>query len=430
MEPTAPADVPLDEPKPEPEPESAALPPPPPPPEPRAGGRAASPPPVSPPERGAASGGDECGSAALPEELWSEVFDRVSAEGAQGHRSWVQTQCRLRQSCSKFRLEGGHAERARRFCAREWPQLSRSLAARQLPSAGVDWADVCRTQMQRGRQLAPGLAEGAALVRLCAHTPPGPDGAAACGHSEWVTCTKFFSGALPRNEGSSTAAEERPARSFRSSCRRGALGGQTGLVSCSYDGSIRFWDLTRHSEFREGDPEGGGGVAHSSGGIECCAVFRPENTPARGHNQFLFSCLSFSEEAGVVVVRPTQAWPELWLKKVSKRSELTSGCLGRRRGTSTTTRSSAGGSTTAAIPCPPSSARSASRTASISTQSSSSSPARTASSACSVHPQHVLLQAENGRFEAAEVKWLLGAQTRWKRRRRSWGSWRGTRLAR
>ena len=88
MEPTAPADVPLDEPKPEPEPESAALPPPPPPPEPRAGGRAASPPPVSPPERGAAaSGGDECGSAALPEELWSEVFDRVSAEGAQGHRS-------------------------------------------------------------------------------------------------------------------------------------------------------------------------------------------------------------------------------------------------------------------------------------------------------------------------------------------------------
>ena len=81
------------------------------------------------------------------------MFDRVSAEGAQGHRSWVQTQCRLRQSCSKFRLEGGHAERARRFCAREWPQLSRSLAARQLPSAGVDWADVCRTQMQRGRQL-------------------------------------------------------------------------------------------------------------------------------------------------------------------------------------------------------------------------------------------------------------------------------------
>ena len=318
VEPTAPDDMPLTIDEPEPEPESAALPPPPPPPEggPRAGGRAASPPPVSPPERGAAaSGGDECGSAALPEELWSEVFDRVSAEGAQGHRSWVQTQCRLRQSCSKFRLEGGHAERARRFCAREWPQLSRSLAARQLPSAGVDWADVCRTQMQRGRQLAPGLAEGAALVRLCAHTPPGPDGAAACGHSEWVTCTKFFSGALPRNEGSSTAAEERPARSFRSSCRRGALGGQTGLVSCSYDGSIRFWDLTRHSEFREGDPEGGGGVAHSSGGIECCAVFRPENTPARGHNQFLFSCLSFSEEAGVVVVRPTQAWLRSGSKK-------------------------------------------------------------------------------------------------------------------
>ena len=38
--------------------------------------------------------------------------------------------------------------------------------------------------------------------------------------------------------------------------------------------------------------------------------------------------------------------------------------------------------------------------------------------------------AENGRFEAAEVKRALGAQTRWKRRRRSWGSWRATRLAR
>jgi hypothetical protein len=76
-----------------------------------------------------------------------------------------------------------------------------------------------------------------------------------------------------------------------SRCRQGAMGGQTGLVSCSYDGTVRFWDLTQ-----------------PTGPPPCVGIFQPNGPvvpppPRReGHPpHHLFSCLQFDAELSMLV---------------------------------------------------------------------------------------------------------------------------------
>ena len=266
------------------------------------------------------------GQDSLPDELWAEVFARLDmrGEGAEDfatRREWVQTWCRSAQVCRKFAGLFAELRPMEQLSHANWPRLSRqlqqqsssaaggsaagaisqmaSLSVVDPPAATVDWADLVDVQMRQSARLyaahvGPAPDVGPALTRLSReHTL----GALPDGHSEWVTCTKFFSGALPRTAAAAAAAgreELEAGGSFSSACRRGALGGQTGLVSCSYDGTVRFWDLSRHGTYREPGPDG----EPASGGIQCCATFIPEH--GLGHATHLFSCLAFDEAAGVI----------------------------------------------------------------------------------------------------------------------------------
>eukprot|EP01043_Picozoa_sp_COSAG02_P022386 COSAG02_NODE_1162_length_14168_cov_10.478570_13_plen_475_part_00 len=263
------------------------------------------------------------GQDTLPDEIWVLVLAQLNAYGSGVHdiatrREWVQTWCRCAQACRMFRNLYDELAPLERFSHSEWPRLSRRLAGSPDAAAqargdsvsrmaaltvgdasGTDWADVVSVQMrQLGRMENSfgGLntAVGPGLVRLSRAQPLG---AASSGHTEWVTCTKFFPGKLP-HAGSAGADEK---WRFSDSCSRGALGGQTGLVSCSYDGTIRFWDLSRHGSYKFFDDDARDTEDGSIGGIRCCAEFKPARPAgAAGPNHHLFSCLAFDEECGVI----------------------------------------------------------------------------------------------------------------------------------
>ncbi len=255
-----------------------------------------------------------------PDEIWVLVFAKLNAYGLGVHdiasrREWVRTWCRCAQTCRKFRSIYDELAPLERFSHSEWPRLSRRLAGSRDDAArargdsisrmaaltvgdasGTDWADVVSVQMRQLRRMenrfGGNATGGPGLVRLSRSQPLG---AASSGHTEWVTCTKFFPGNLPYS--GSRGSEEK--RRFSESCSRGALGGQTGLVSCSYDGTVRFWDLSRHGSYNH---EARYSEDGSVGGIRCCAEFRPAQQPEAGPNHNLFSCLAFDEECGVIAV--------------------------------------------------------------------------------------------------------------------------------
>ena len=60
------------------------------------------------------------------------------------------------------------------------------------------------------------------------------------GHSEWVTCCKFF---LVGMQVFSTCSESQR-EDNRGGVRRDGNPSPYSLVTCSYDGKIRFWDLS------------------------------------------------------------------------------------------------------------------------------------------------------------------------------------------
>ena len=264
------------------------------------------------------------GHDSLPDEIWAMLLARLDAYGSgvddvATRREWVQTWCRCAQTCRKFRDFYHELAPLERFSHHEWPRLSRKLASSRDSAARARgdsvsgmaaltvgdtpetdyWADVVSVQMRQLVRMesgygAQGSASAPSLVRLSRHQPRGaPPG----GHTQWVTCAKFFSGKLPAAPRSITERVEEEKTRFSDSCRRGALGGQTGLVSCSYDGTVRFWDLSRHASYEATDSEQG-----SAGGIRCCAEFRPAPSAGGGPNHNLFSCLAFNDECGVVAV--------------------------------------------------------------------------------------------------------------------------------
>jgi hypothetical protein len=270
--------------------------------------------------------GPEDWADALPDEIWALVLARLDDARASPldvdtRRAWVQAWCRCAQTCRKFRGLFRELSPMEHFSHANWPRLSRRLAgsdgeaydavaqmealsmedASSAGASSVDWVDVVSVQMRQAARLQSGYGgldteTGPSLVRLSRQQPCG---AVPGGHKEWVTCTKFFPGRLPQHPsagGEGAEGSERAGQTFGSASIRGALGGQTGLVSCSYDGTIRFWDLSQHSSYRETEDALLGRIA--DGGIRCCHEFQPHREHPGATN--LFSCLAFDEDAGVI----------------------------------------------------------------------------------------------------------------------------------
>ena len=217
--------------------------------------------------------------------------------------------CNLASVCRAFNRLVVNQHLMQSYSAHFWPRLTRQISLRHGSRARIDWCEIVSTQLRFHTWLSDegesrwepaitgsddrplfgvGGRRSPVLTKVGWHASE-----ADWTHSEWVTSSRFFPGSLPitqpRDSGTFRAAEapamerdpaEKP-DGFCQSRLRGAFGGQTGLVSCSYDGTVRFWDLTQ-----VGQP--------------CVGVFKAPGQ--RDIGSHLFSCLQYNQKGNLIVV--------------------------------------------------------------------------------------------------------------------------------